>query len=166
MLVHEALERQRTEERKQVVIEEEERSFKEAKKAAEASIMKPTLQPYVRGKQPVQASPAKIVSKDEEGMRTLSRTTKNEQLLQQKGQIQIADYGKVELNKIQKDPYMASRNQTDNNEASDDDNEIEEGTQDQGVHVQVGIVQYEGAFSPRTLNVPAAGDFNAVGQKK
>jgi len=43
MLVHEALERQRTEERKQVVIEEEERSFKEAKKAAEASIMKPTL---------------------------------------------------------------------------------------------------------------------------
>ena len=86
--------------------------------------MKPTLQPYVRGKPQapvVQASPARPDerkmdrgSKDEEGMRTLSRTTGNDQLHQavpaQKAPIQIADYGKVELNKLQKDPYTASRN--------------------------------------------------------
>jgi len=54
-------------------------------------------------------------NKEDDGARTLQRTTGNEQLHQpppMKATIQTADYGKVELNKIQQQPtaYMASRN--------------------------------------------------------
>ena len=131
MLLHEAVERQRQEERKQLLIEEEERLLKEKKKAEENEMLnKPKLQPYVRGQPsapPVVAQQPPAAerpgsrqmdrsAKEEDGARTLQRTQGNEQLHQperhQKAAIQTADYGKVELNKIQQQPnaYMQSRN--------------------------------------------------------